>query len=68
VFGFLIDKSGRNIFWVILGTTLTIGVPRITYNASKRSRKTRANENLIIFTFVSRITQNTLHLPWQHMG
>ena len=25
VFGFLIDKSGRNIFWVILGTTLTIG-------------------------------------------
>lgn len=25
VFGFLIDKSGKNIFWVILGTTITIG-------------------------------------------
>lgn len=25
VFGFLIDKSGKNVFWVILGTTVTIG-------------------------------------------
>ncbi|XP_063428788.1 major facilitator superfamily domain-containing protein 1-like [Mytilus trossulus] len=25
VFGFLIDKTGRNVFWVILGTTVTIG-------------------------------------------
>ncbi|KAL4220565.1 Major facilitator superfamily domain-containing protein 1 [Mactra antiquata] len=24
VFGFLIDKSGKNVFWVILGTTVTI--------------------------------------------
>ncbi|XP_053404412.1 major facilitator superfamily domain-containing protein 1-like isoform X2 [Mercenaria mercenaria] len=25
LFGFLIDKSGRNVFWVILGTSTTIG-------------------------------------------
>jgi len=25
VFGFLIDKTGKNIFWVILGTSVTIG-------------------------------------------
>ncbi|XP_060587464.1 major facilitator superfamily domain-containing protein 1-like [Ruditapes philippinarum] len=25
LFGFLIDKSGKNVFWVILGTSVTIG-------------------------------------------
>lgn len=25
VFGFLIDKTGRNLFWVILGVTVTLG-------------------------------------------
>lgn len=25
VFGFLIDKSGKNVFWVILGVTVTLG-------------------------------------------
>ena len=25
IFGFCIDKTGKNIFWVILGTTVTLG-------------------------------------------
>lgn len=25
LFGFLIDKSGKNVFWVILGTFVTLG-------------------------------------------
>ena len=25
VFGFCIDKTGKNIFWVILGTVVTLG-------------------------------------------
>lgn len=25
IFGFAIDKTGRNIFWVLIGTTVTLG-------------------------------------------